>query len=418
MLTGSLGMLPSASLGDGSGARPVRARARLGARHRRHRASANPLAMFGSVALMLRHGLAMENEAAALESAVDPRARGWPPDSGPGRRRTNRGRHPGGPRQPLGAPCSEHRGPHLAERRVRRLGGREGTRTHPLLALRHGGLRGRSAPTRPPRAAPPSSATRTTSTGSSSSAKLYYMDLPFSPAELREVTHELIVRNGFKSCYIRPLVYRGYGPMGLNPLKNPVEAMIAVWEWAPYLGEKGKREGVRARVSSYRRISSDSLIPHAKASGQYLNSVLAKIESLKAGYEEAILLDDKGNVCEGSGENVFVVKDGSDHDAAPGGGDPRRDQPQVVHADRARPRLRGDRARPRPRRAGARRRGLPHRDRRRAHAARRDRRHHDRRRRARPDHARDPGRLRGRLCAAATPATRTGSIWCRSRRAA
>jgi branched-chain amino acid aminotransferase len=143
------------------------------------------------------------------------------------------------------------------------------------------------------------------------SAKLYYMDLPFSPAELREVTHELIGRNGYKSCYIRPLVYRGYGEMGLNPLNNPVEAMIAVWEWAPYLGEKGKREGVRGRVSSYRRISSDSLIPHAKASGQYLNSVLAKIESLKAGYEEAILLDDKGNVCEGSGENIFVVKGGT-----------------------------------------------------------------------------------------------------------
>jgi branched-chain amino acid aminotransferase len=143
------------------------------------------------------------------------------------------------------------------------------------------------------------------------SAKLYYMDLPFSPAELREVTHELIVRNGYKSCYIRPLVYRGYGEMGLNPLNNPVEAMIAVWEWAPYLGEKGKREGVRGRVSSWRRISSDCLIPHSKASGQYLNSVLAKIESLKAGYEEAILLDDKGNVCEGSGENIFVVKDGT-----------------------------------------------------------------------------------------------------------
>jgi branched-chain amino acid aminotransferase len=143
------------------------------------------------------------------------------------------------------------------------------------------------------------------------SAKLYYMDLPFAKEQLREVMHELIVRNGFKSCYIRPLVYRGYGPMGLNPLDNPVEAMIAVWEWAPYLGEEGKRNGVRARVSSYRRISSDSLIPHAKASGQYLNSVLAKIESLKSGYDEAILLDDKGNVCEGSGENIFVIKDGA-----------------------------------------------------------------------------------------------------------
>jgi branched-chain amino acid aminotransferase len=145
------------------------------------------------------------------------------------------------------------------------------------------------------------------------SAKLYYMELPVSKEQLREATHELIARNGFKSCYIRPLVWRGYGPMGLNPLDNPVEAMVAVWEWGAYLGEEGKRNGVRARVSSYRRISSESLIPHSKASGQYLNSVLAKIESVKAGYEEAILLDDKGYVCEGTGENVFVIKDGVIH---------------------------------------------------------------------------------------------------------
>jgi branched-chain amino acid aminotransferase len=142
------------------------------------------------------------------------------------------------------------------------------------------------------------------------SSKLYYMDLPFPKEQFREAMHELIVRNGFKSCYIRPLVWRGHGPMGLNPLENPVEAMIAVWEWAPYLGEEGQRNGVRARVSSYRRISSDSLIPHSKASGQYLNSVLAKIESIKSGYDEAILLDDQGHICEGTGENVFVVKDG------------------------------------------------------------------------------------------------------------
>jgi branched-chain amino acid aminotransferase len=142
------------------------------------------------------------------------------------------------------------------------------------------------------------------------SAKLYYMDLPYTREQIREATHELIARNGFKSCYVRPLVWRGYGPMGLNPLDNPVEAMVAVWEWGAYLGEEGKRNGVRGRVSSYRRISPDSLIPHSKACGQYLNSVLAKIESLKAGYEEAIMLDDKGYVCEGSGENIFVVKDG------------------------------------------------------------------------------------------------------------
>jgi branched-chain amino acid aminotransferase len=142
------------------------------------------------------------------------------------------------------------------------------------------------------------------------SSKLYYMDMPFSQEQLREATHELIVRNGFRSCYIRPLVYRGHGPMGLNPLDNPVEAMIACWEWGSYLGEEGKQNGVRARVSSWRRISPDSLIPMSKASGQYLNSVLAKIEAQKSGYEEAILLDDHGHVCEGTGENVYIVREG------------------------------------------------------------------------------------------------------------
>ncbi len=142
------------------------------------------------------------------------------------------------------------------------------------------------------------------------SAKLFYMDLPFTKEQLRLATHELIARNGFRSCYIRPLVFRGYGPMGLDPEDNPIHAMIAVWEWGAYLGEEGKRNGVRAKVSSWRRISPQSLIPHAKAGGQYLNSVLAKIESKRAGYEEAILLDDKGHVCEGTGENIFVVKDG------------------------------------------------------------------------------------------------------------
>jgi branched-chain amino acid aminotransferase len=98
--------------------------------------------------------------------------------------------------------------------------------------------------------------------------------------------------------------------MGLFPLDAPVDVAIAVWEWGSYLGDEGKTDGVRAKVSSWRRISSDSLIPHAKASGQYLNSILAKIESHKSGYEEAILLDDRGFVCEGTGENLFVVRDG------------------------------------------------------------------------------------------------------------
>jgi branched-chain amino acid aminotransferase len=142
------------------------------------------------------------------------------------------------------------------------------------------------------------------------SAELYYMSVPYSAEELRSATVELVARNGLRSCYIRPIIFRGYGQMGLNPLEAPVMVSIACWEWAAYLGEDGKRDGISAKVSSWRRISSDSLIPHAKASGQYLNSVLAKIESLKSGYQEAILLDDHGYVCEGTGENVYVIRDG------------------------------------------------------------------------------------------------------------
>ena len=137
------------------------------------------------------------------------------------------------------------------------------------------------------------------------------MPMPYDREAVRQATLELIARNGLRSCYIRPLVYRGYGQMGLFPLDAPVDVTIAVWEWGAYLGEEGKRNGVRAKVSSWRRISDASLIPQAKACGQYLNSVLAKIESHKAGYEEAILLDDDNNVCEGTGENIFVVRDGN-----------------------------------------------------------------------------------------------------------
>jgi branched-chain amino acid aminotransferase len=143
------------------------------------------------------------------------------------------------------------------------------------------------------------------------SAGMYFMDIPFTREEIRAATHETIRRNNLKSCYIRPLVFRGAGPMGLYPLDCPVEVMIAVWQWGSYLGDDAKEHGVRARVSSWRRLSPDALIPAAKASGQYLNSVLAKIEADKAGYEEGILLDQSGNVCEGTGENIFVVKDGA-----------------------------------------------------------------------------------------------------------
>ena len=107
------------------------------------------------------------------------------------------------------------------------------------------------------------------------------MPMPYDLETLRTATNELISRNGLRSCYIRPLAYRGYGQMGLNPLEAPVDVTIAVWEWGAYLGEEGKRNGIRAKVSSWRRISPASLIPSAKASGQYLNSVLAKVESLR-----------------------------------------------------------------------------------------------------------------------------------------
>jgi branched-chain amino acid aminotransferase len=143
------------------------------------------------------------------------------------------------------------------------------------------------------------------------SAELYYMPLPFTLDELRSATHELISANELRECYIRPIAFRGYGQMGLYPLDCPVEVSIAVWPWGAYLGEEGKLKGVRAKVSSWRRISHDSLIPHAKASGQYLNSVLAKIEASKAGYQESILLDAHGFVCEGTGENIYVVRDGA-----------------------------------------------------------------------------------------------------------
>ena len=141
------------------------------------------------------------------------------------------------------------------------------------------------------------------------SARLYYLPMPFELEELRAATNELIRRNGLASCYIRPILFRGYGEMGLFA-ESPVEVTIAAWPWGAYLGEESKQVGVRAKVSSWRRISPDGLIPHAKASGQYLNSILAKTEAHNAGYDEAILLDQRGLVCEGSGENIFVIRDG------------------------------------------------------------------------------------------------------------
>ncbi|MBM3667529.1 MAG: branched-chain amino acid transaminase [Actinobacteria bacterium] len=142
------------------------------------------------------------------------------------------------------------------------------------------------------------------------SAELYYLPLEYSLEEIGEATKELIRRNGLRSCYIRPLAFRGYGEMGLYAKSAPVDVIVAVWPWGAYLGEEGKQKGIRAKVSSWRRMSPAGLIPHAKASGQYLNSILAKTESANAGYDEAVLLDERGFVCEGSGENIFLITDG------------------------------------------------------------------------------------------------------------
>ncbi len=141
------------------------------------------------------------------------------------------------------------------------------------------------------------------------SAKLYFMEIPFSQDELNKAVKETIKANDLKECYIRPIAFRGYGEMGLNPLNAPVEVAIAVWPWGAYLGEEGLKHGIRVKISSFQRIAPNILPPTAKATGQYINSILAKLESLKAGYDEAIMLDSRGFVSEGPGENIFVVKD-------------------------------------------------------------------------------------------------------------
>lgn len=142
------------------------------------------------------------------------------------------------------------------------------------------------------------------------SAAMYYMDLPYDTAALRDAVCAVVRENGLDSCYIRPIAFRGYGTMGLFPLGAPVEVAIAAWEWGAYLGEEGLQNGIRAKIASWRRIGNNTIPATAKAGGQYLNSILAKVEADKAGYEEAILLNEQGHVADGSGENIFVVAHG------------------------------------------------------------------------------------------------------------
>jgi branched-chain amino acid aminotransferase len=142
------------------------------------------------------------------------------------------------------------------------------------------------------------------------SAKIYHMEPPVSLEGAIKVTKDLVAMNGIPTCYIRPIVYLGYGEIGLNPLTSPVRMAIASWPWGAYLGEDSFETGVRVKISSWRRLDPNIIPPAAKATGQYLNSSLAKAEAVKAGYDEGILLNPNGYVTDGSGENVFLVRDG------------------------------------------------------------------------------------------------------------
>ena len=142
------------------------------------------------------------------------------------------------------------------------------------------------------------------------SAKVLYMDLTYTREELRRATHELIAANGLPSCYIRPVAYYGYGELGVATMGNPVDVVIMSFPWGAYLGEEGQRTGITTMVSSWERVGPN-VIPHvAKATGIYLNSMLATTEARRAGYDEAIMLTRDGYVADGPGENIFVVKNG------------------------------------------------------------------------------------------------------------
>jgi branched-chain amino acid aminotransferase len=142
------------------------------------------------------------------------------------------------------------------------------------------------------------------------SAKLLYMDVPYSVEELRTGVHELVRANGLPSCYIRPIAFFGYGSLGVHTRGNPIETVVMSWPWGAYLGDDALSKGITAKISSWTRVGPN-VIPHvAKATGIYLNSMLATTEAQRGGYDEAIMLTDQGFVADGPGENIFVVKDG------------------------------------------------------------------------------------------------------------
>ena len=142
------------------------------------------------------------------------------------------------------------------------------------------------------------------------SAKITRIPIPYRPEELIEATFDLIRVNALEECYIRPLAFLGYGRMGLNPIGLPVSVAVAVWPWGAYLGEEGLTKGIRAKISSFTRHHPNVMMTKAKVCGNYANSQLAKAEAIENGYDEAIMLDPWGNVAEGTGENIFIVRRG------------------------------------------------------------------------------------------------------------
>src|SRR5712691_9462084 len=143
------------------------------------------------------------------------------------------------------------------------------------------------------------------------SARLLHLQLPYTLDEIHTASMELIVRNGLASCYLRPIAFVGYGELGVSAVGNPIDVVIMSWPWGAYLGEEGMRTGIRAKISTWTRVGPN-VIPHvAKATGIYLNSMLAVTEANRAGYDEAILLTDDGFIADGSGENIFTVRGGT-----------------------------------------------------------------------------------------------------------
>jgi len=142
------------------------------------------------------------------------------------------------------------------------------------------------------------------------SAAAYRMQIPFSKEELTEAVCETISRNGFTDCYVRPICYRGSSSLGLHPRNCPVEAVILTWPWGKYLGEESLEKGVRITVSPWRKFHSQMMPTAAKGCGQYLNSILAVQDAIERGFDEALLLNADGTIAEGSGENIFIVRDG------------------------------------------------------------------------------------------------------------